>query len=173
MKARSQETDGPLTAAEVEALRDTAPTPLERIRVFERILDDRAKIISGLLEKSRRISFSSDMHDAIEQLGEIADELNNNLDGFDGHHRDIRKALPKLAQDTEKWLLILHSPPDSDRYDVVRRIAIASVIDMRALTKNLQLTQDTYFKGHPDVFRREKDKRNSPQSLTADDLLQH
>jgi hypothetical protein len=172
-KAGSQGGDGPLTDAELEALRSTAPIPPERIRVFERILDDRAKIIQDLLRKPRQVSFASDMHDAIDQLGQIADEFSDNLDDFNEHHRDVRKVLPKLAQDTERWLLVLHSLPDSDRYDVVRKIAITSVTDLRSLTKDLQLKQDAYFKDHPDISQREKDKRSSPQSLIANNLLQH
>jgi dsDNA-specific endonuclease/ATPase MutS2 len=155
---RAQETDGPLSEAEVESLRDSAAIPMDRIRAFEKILDSRAKAIEDLLAKPHRPGFAQDMHDVLDQFGQIADEYNDNLDELNRAHRDCRKALSKLLRDTERWATVLRSPAENTQYSIVKKIALDNVNDMHEIVTQMQTDEETYFKEHPDAVKAEKAK---------------
>lgn len=155
---RAQDTDGPLSEAEVEQLREMAPAPLERMRVFEKILDTRAKEIEDLLSKPRRPGYAMDMHDALDQFGQIADEFNDNLDEWEKSNRDVRKELPKLLKNAERWATVLRSPPADGGYDIVKKIALDNLGDMRGIAGQMQTEQEAYFKAHPEAAKAEKQR---------------
>lgn len=148
--------DGPLTQAEVEQLREMAPVPMERMKVFEKILDDRVKEVEELLGRPPRPGYALDMHDALDQFGQVADEFNDNLDEWEKNRRDVRKELPKLLKNAERWATVLRSPPANDGYDVVRKIAQDNLEDMRELARQMQTEQEAYFKAHPEAAKEEK-----------------
>jgi hypothetical protein len=158
-----------MSQAEVESLRDAAYVPLDRIKAYEKILDDRGRRIEQLLAKPRRPGFAFDMHDAIDQFGAIADELNDNLDEYDSKHRDVRKALPKLVEATERWSTTLRAAGDDDGYAVVRRTALDALKDMRTSAEEMQTTLTAYFKDHPEALKAEKARASAPHSPTDGD----
>lgn len=154
----AQAGDDVLSAKEVDSLRDAAYIPLDRISIYERILNTREQAIEELMSKPHRVGFAQDMHDLLGQFGAIADELNDNLDEYSTKHRDVRKALPKLIEATERWSTTLRSPADDQAYNVVRRIALDALKDMREIASTMQTEQAAYFKEHPDAVRLEKDR---------------
>jgi hypothetical protein len=154
----AQDTDGPLSQAEVEQLRDSAPIPIDRMRVFESILNTREKEIAALLAKPHRPGYAADMHDALEQFGQILDEFNDNLDEFGKGHRDVRKELPKLLKESDRWGTVLRSPPEDDGYSIVKKIALNQLKDMRDLVTGMQTELEAYFKAHPEALKAEKDR---------------
>ena len=155
-KAFAQADEGTMSDAEVESLRVAAPYPMERIAVFERMLNDREKTIDSLLAKPRRPAFASDMHDTVQEFGAIADELNDNLDDYNDKHRDVRKALPKLIAATERWTTSLRAAGEDDRYRVVRKIALDRLKDLHDLATEMSTAQEAYFKEHPEAVKAEK-----------------
>lgn len=163
---RAQVADDVLSQGEVDSLRDAAFVPMDRIKVFEQILDDRQKRIDDLMARRRgHTDFGSEMHDAIDQFGAIADELNDNLDEYSRRHRDVRKAIPKLIQATERWSTALRAPAEDDAYAVVRRIALDNVKDTREIAESLQTDLDAYFKAHPDAEKEEKKRNADPHAV--------
>jgi hypothetical protein len=166
-RAWAQAADGELSEAEVESLRDAAYVPLDRIKAYEKILDDRERRVAQLLAKPRRPGFALEMHDAIEQFGAVADELNDNLDEYDTKHRDVRKALPKLIEATERWSTTLRAAGDDDAYNVVRRIALDNLKDMRTSAEEMETTLTAYFKDHPEALKAEKARASEPHAPTA------
>ncbi|QMV20132.1 hypothetical protein GOB94_01005 [Granulicella sp. 5B5] len=150
------DTDGPLSEAEVEQLREVAPVPMERMKVFEKILDARVKEIEDLLGRPPRPGYALDMHDALDQFGQIADEFNDNLDEWAKNKRDVRKELPKLLKNTERWATVLRSPPANGGYDIVKKIAQDNLGDMREMAGQMQTEQEAYFKAHPEAAKEEK-----------------
>jgi len=162
--AQAQDTEGPLSQAEVESLRDAAFVPVDRVRAFEKILDSREKDITDLEKRGRRPGWVEDMHDALDQFGAIADELNDNLDEYDSKHRDIRKELPKLVQKIERWQTVLRGAGEDDAYNVVRKIALDNLADMRTLAQDMQTEQERYFKAHPEAEKAEKTRTASPHA---------
>lgn len=168
--SRAQAGEDMLSQREVDSLRDAAFAPMDRILVFERILNDRQKRIEDLQARRRgHTDFSNEMHDVLEQFGAIADELNDNLDDYCRRHRDIRKALPKLIEATERWSTALRTPADAEGYAVVRRIAVDNVKDTRELAQTLGTDLNTYFKAHPEAEQAEKRRTADPHAVHGED----
>jgi hypothetical protein len=160
---RAQDTDGPMSEAEIEQLREMAPVPLERMRIFQTILDARVKMIEDLLAKPKRVGFALDIHDAMDQFAQIVDEFNDNLDEFGRQHRDVRKGLPKLLRDAERWATVLRSPPENEGYSIVRKIALDDLGDLREIAGQMQVDEEKYFKEHPEAAKAEKNRLDPKQ----------
>ena len=145
----AQQHESALSDAEVEQIRDCRYVPSDCVLLFIKFLDQRTKDIQDLYAHPRKPGREQDTHDLIEQFTSIADELGDNLDDYGPRHSDIRKALPKLLQATERWATALKSPPDDEAYAVSRKIALESVRDLREQTTQLTADQAAWFKLHP------------------------
>jgi hypothetical protein len=145
----AQSGDNALSDAEVEQLRSAAYIPNDRVLVFIKLLDDRNKAIQELFAHPRKPGREQDTHDLLEQFTAIADELDDNLDDYGPHHRDIRKALPKLLDATERWSSNLKSPPDNEAYSVSRKLALEAIRDIREEATRLVEDQKAWFIAHP------------------------
>jgi hypothetical protein len=156
----AQEEDHVLTDGEVEQLRAAAYVPNDRVLVFIKLLDERNKAIQDLFAHPRNPGREQDTHDLLEQFTAIADELDDNLGDYGPHHRDIRKALPKLLDATERWASNLKSPPDNEVYNVSRKIALEAIHDLREEATQLVEDQKAWFAAHPPT-KEDKDK-NAP-----------
>jgi hypothetical protein len=146
---RAQSDDSVLAEAEIDQLRDSAYFPNDRVLVFIKLLDTRNKAIQDLFARPRKPGREQDTHDLMQQFTAIADELNDNLDDYGPRHRDIRKALPKLLEATERWSSNLKSPPDNDAYNLSRKLALESIRDIREDATQLIEDQKTWFAAHP------------------------
>jgi len=158
----AQRTDSPLSEGEIEQLRESAYVPNDRILVFIKLLDTRNKAIQELFAHPRKPGREEDTHDLLEQFTDIADELNDNLDDYGPHHRDIRKALPKLLDATERWSSNIKQPPDNPVYDLSRKLALESIRDIREEATRLVEDQKTWFLAHPPP----KEDKTKPESPT-------
>jgi len=145
----AQRSESTLSDAEVEQLREAAYIPSDRILVFIKILDSRNKAIQDLVAKPRRPGREEDFHDLIEQFTAITDELNDNLDDYGPHHKDIRKSLPKLLEATERWASNMKALPEIERINVSRKLALESIRDVREEATKLVEDQKTWFLAHP------------------------
>ncbi len=145
----AQREDNSLTYAEVEKLRDSAIVPSDRVLVFVDFLNTRTKEIDTLLSHPRRPGREQDINDLMQQFNSIADSLADNLDDYSQHHRDIRKALPKLLSATERWATELKSPAEDPTYGVTRKLAVETVNDLRDQTTKLIEEQRAWFAAHP------------------------
>src|ERR1700758_5579905 len=149
LPAPAQRTDNSLSEGEIEQLRDSAYVANDRVMVFIKFLDARNKAIQDLFARPRKSGREQDTHDLMEQFTAIADELNDNLDDYGPHHRDIRKALPKLLDATERWSSSIKQPPDDPAYDLARKLALESIRDIREEATQLVEDQKTWFAAHP------------------------
>ncbi len=162
----AQKGEDALSQREVDQLRDTAFAPADRIKLFTDILNSREKRLEDLLAKRRRhTDFPGEMHDVLEQFGAITDELNDNLDDYSRRHRDVRKALPKLIEATERWSTALRTAGEDESYNVVRRIALDDVKDTRGLAESLGTDLEAYFKAHPEAAAEEKKRNADPHAV--------
>ena len=157
----AQRSDGALSEGEIEQLRDSAYVANDRVLVFIKLLDARNKKIMDLFAHPRRPGREEDTHDLLDQFTAIADELNDNLDDYGPHHRDIRKSLPKLLEATERWASNIKQPPEDPSYDLARKLALESIRDIREEATQLIEEQKTWFAAHPPP------KENSPQPAVA------
>jgi hypothetical protein len=138
-----------LSEGEIEQLRESAYFPNDRILLFIKLLDTRNKAIQDLFAHPRKPGREQDTHDLLEQFTNIADELNDNLDDYGPHHKDIRKALPKLLDATERWSSNLKQPPEDPAYNLSRKLALESIRDIREEATRLVEDQKTWFAAHP------------------------
>jgi hypothetical protein len=158
LPARAQHNDSALSEGEIEQLRDSAYVANDRLLVFIKFLDARNKAIQDLFAHPRKPGREDDTHDLLEQFTAIADELNDNLDDYGPHHRDIRKALPKLLDATERWSSNIKQPPENATYDLSRRLALEAIRDIREEAAQLVEDQKTWFAAHPPA----KENPNQP-----------
>lgn len=158
--ANSQRNEATLSEGEVEQLRDSAYVANDRIMVFIKLIDVRIKSLQDLYAKPRRPGREQDTHDLFEQFSSLANELSDNLDDYSERHRDIRKALPKLIEATERWGTAIRTPADNDAYNVSRKIALESLQDVREQAGETLQEQKTWFAAHPPP------KKDSPEDNT-------
>lgn len=164
--ASAQAADDVLSQKEVDILRDAAFVPSERVVAFEQFLNDRQKRIQDLVAKRRgHTDYGGDMHDALDQFGQILDEFNDNLDEYARQHRDVRKALPKLLKAIDEWNTTLNAPSENEAYNVVRRIALDNLKDTREIAQQLQTDLDAWFKAHPELEKAEKKRNSDPHAV--------
>jgi hypothetical protein len=154
----AQHSDTSLSEGEIEQLRESAYFPSDRILVFIKLLDARNKAIQDLFAHPRKPGREQDTHDLFEQFTNIADELNDNLDDYGPHHRDIRKVLPKLLDATERWASNLKQPPENTAYDLSRKLALEAIRDIREEATHLIEDQKAWFAAHPP----DKETPNTP-----------
>jgi hypothetical protein len=149
LPANAQQPNNALSEGEIEQVRESAYVANDRVLVFIKFLDTRNKAIQDLFAHPRKPGREEDTHDLMEQFTSIADELNDNLDDYGPHHRDIRKALPKLLDATERWSSNLKQPPDNPAYDLSRKLALEAIRDIREEATQLLADQKTWFTAHP------------------------
>jgi hypothetical protein len=145
----AQRGESSLSEGEIEQLRDAAYVPNDRVLVFIKLLDIRDKAIQALFAHPRKPGREQDTHDLLEQFTDIADELNDNLDDYGPRHSDIRKALPKLLDATERWASNIKQPPENPSYDLSRKLALEAIRDIREETTRLIEEQKAWFLAHP------------------------
>ncbi len=145
----AQRDDNAMSEGEIEQLRESAYFPSDRILVFIKLLDSRNKRIQDLYAHPRKPGREQDTHDLLDQFTAIADELNDNLDDYGPHHKDLRKVLPKLIDATERWSSNIKQPPENPVYDLSRKLALESIRDIREEATHLVEDQKTWFAAHP------------------------
>jgi hypothetical protein len=156
-----------LSEGEIEQLRESAYVANDRVLVFIKFLDARNKSIQDLFAHPRKPGREQDTHDLLEQFTTIADELNDNLDDYGPHHRDIRKALPKLLDATERWSSNIKQPPENATYDLSRKLALEAIRDIREEAEHLIEDQKTWFTAHPPAKENPNvPARETPRSQT-------
>jgi hypothetical protein len=158
LSLHAQRPEAALSDGEVEQLREAAYYPTDRVLLFIKLLDTRNKSIQDLFARPRKPGREQDTHDLLEQFTAIADELNDNLDDYGPRHRDIRKALPKLLEATERWSSNLKTPPDDEAYNVSRRLALEAVHDLHDQATQMIEEQKAWFLAHPPP----KENKNAP-----------
>ena len=158
----AQRDQSALSEGEIEQLRDSAYIANDRVLVFIKLLDSRVKRIQEMYTGPRRPGREQDTHDLLEQFTSIADELDDNLDDYGPHHRDVRKALPKLIEATERWATAIKSPPDNEAYNVSRKLALEALRDIRESATQLVEDQKTWFAAHPPSKEDQNRKETGP-----------
>jgi len=159
----AQDTGSALSQAEIEQVRDVAQVPRERVLLYVKFLDERAKAIDTLFAHPRQPGREQDTHDLMEQFTSIANELDDNLSDYESRHQDIRKAIPKLLDATDRWGTELRSPSDDETYKVSRKLALQAVSDLRDDANEMTGSQKSWFSAHPPRKESRGSKENPPE----------
>ncbi len=155
---RGQQQESALSDGEVEKLRETADDAPSRVMAFVEFLNQRADRIEKLTTGKRQPGREEDLHELIQQMTSIFDDLDDNLDDYNKRHWDIRKALPKLLTATERWGTALRTPPEDQEYNVARKLALESLKDVQDSAAQVLEEQKVWFKDHPPGKSKDKVK---------------
>jgi len=145
----AQQRDSALSEGEADEIRQARYYPGDCVLLFVKFDDLRVKEIQELYAKPRRPGREEDTRELLGQFTSIADELSDNLDDYGPRHADLRKALPKILDATDRWSSALKSVPDDDAYAIARKLALESVRDLREGATELAAEQAAWFKAHP------------------------
>ena len=138
-----------LAEAEIEQLREAAMDPAARVLVFQKLIDTRMERIQRVLTDVRAQGRAEDLHQNMDEVSGIINEMEDNLDEYASSHRDLRKSLPKLLSAAERWQSILRQPPENEQYKLARSLALEAVADVKDDAAKLLPEQTQYFKEHP------------------------
>ncbi len=98
----------PLTEAEVDQLRETAIEPEKRLKLMVEFT--KARMAS--LEKARTDPQAKDrgkhMHDLLEDITSLVDEIDDNVDDYNERSADLRKPLKEVVQMDSEFQAKLH-----------------------------------------------------------------
>ena len=148
--------DAKLTETEIEAVRESAVFPVDRVKLYTKFLDERAgkiKDLSGRPKSGQRVI---KIDDALKDFTALMDEMGSNLDQYSDRHSDIRKALKPLTEAMPRWLNILRLLPGESGFDLERKEAIESGEELSDQASRLLREQDEYFATHKDEKGQER-----------------
>jgi hypothetical protein len=140
----------PLTAPQIEEIREAGIAPIERVKIYTRILNEHADVIKGLTNRAKSAARSRRLDGELQDFTALMDELGSNLDAYSDRHADIRKSLRPLTESTEHWQGILRALAGEPGFDLARKEAIESGEDLADQAKRLLTEQTEYFNLHKD-----------------------
>jgi len=140
----------PLNEDEIDQVRELGDQPNQRIKLFVKFIEQRITAIKQLSTDKSIENRPALLRAKIEEFTRLVDELQDNLDTYDGQHADVRKALKELVPQTDKWEPTLHQPPSDPNYEFARKTAIEAAQSISDQAKTLQKDQEKYFAEHKD-----------------------
>ncbi len=140
-----QDKNDPLTEAQIEQLREVADQPVERVKLFLDFIGQRTDAIAEMAGDTRIQNKPPKYRKLLEEYTYLVDELQDNLDGYDQTHADIRKALKLLVPASKKWQEIVNKPPPDPVYDFPRKTAADAAQSLVEQAAQLQTDQEKYF----------------------------
>jgi septation ring formation regulator EzrA len=143
----AQDQNDPLSEDEIQQIRDNKTNPNERIKLYQKFIDQRLDAIrqlSGPKSDNER----AQVRDKLEEFTRLCDELQDNLDTYDEAHADIRKSLKELVADTARWPDALKAAGADPSYDFAHKTALEAAKSAADEVHQLSLEQDVYFDAH-------------------------
>ncbi|QNI33106.1 hypothetical protein H7849_03775 [Alloacidobacterium dinghuense] len=150
LRSWAQSQRDPLNDEEIDQVREFGDRPNERIKLYSKFIEQRVTAIKELSTNKRAETRATEMRAKIEEFTRLVDELQDNLDTYDGQHADVRKALKDLVPESDKWQAALVQPPPDPTYDFARKTAIEAAQSISDQVKTLQKDQEKYFAEHKD-----------------------
>ncbi len=141
----AQDKKDPLTAAEVDQVREVADQPTERVKLYMKFIAQRTDAIAELVGDTRIQNKPAKIRTLLEEYTRLVDELQDNLDSYEETHSDVRKALKELVPASGKWLDIVNKPPPDPNYDFPRKTAVEAGESLNEQAKKLQTDQEKFF----------------------------
>ncbi len=88
----------PLTSVEADQLRDAAEEPVRRLPLFVKFVRGRMDALDQLrADPKAGADRGLQLHDRLEDVTALIDELNDNIDDYDARARDMRKPLKDVV----------------------------------------------------------------------------
>jgi len=146
----AQDDQDPLTPDEVQEVRDNAVHPNERIKLFEKFIEQRLTEIRQLAGDPDAAHRKAQIRDKLEEFTHLCDELQDNMDTYDSAHADIRKSLKDLVASAAKWPAELRAAGTDPSYDFSLKTAQEAAQSASDEAKQLSTEQDAFFQEHKD-----------------------
>ena len=100
--ARAQRRSDPLTQEEIDLLRDSAVEPEPRMKLYVQFARARLVKLEQMRADPKVKDRPAQTHQMLEDFLSVYNELNDNLDNFEGRKADLRKAMRFVIEgDTE------------------------------------------------------------------------
>jgi hypothetical protein len=99
---RAQRRVDPLTPEEIDLLRDSAIEPEPRMKLYVQFARERLVKLEQMRNDPKTTDRPGQTHRMLEDFLAVYNELNDNLDNFEGRKADLRKAMKVVVEaDTE------------------------------------------------------------------------
>jgi hypothetical protein len=148
-------THDPLNEKEVDQLRETAMEPEKRLKLYVDFTKQRMAAIDQLRSDPKATDRGKKIHDLLEDLSSLVDEIDDNVENYDERNADLRKPLKEIVQmDSEfqgKLRALRESMDDSknaqetDEYKFAVEDATESVNQSADSSRKLLEEQNTKF----------------------------
>src|SRR5882724_3862317 len=103
----------PLTPAEVDQLRDTAQEPDLRLKLYIKFARARLAAVEQVRSDPKVTDRAQATHDKLQDFLDVYDELNDNIDTYEGRKSDLRKALKAVIEGDAEFQSKLRAFKDS------------------------------------------------------------
>jgi chromosome segregation ATPase len=140
----------PLTEAQQDQIAELGDTPIARVGLYVKFLDDHSDTIKGLTTRARTIARIQRLNGELKDFAALIDELDDNLDVYSERKADIRKSLKELNEGIARWQSVLHGLPSEPGFELSLKEAFDSIRDLSDSAKQITADQEAYFKAHPD-----------------------
>ncbi len=107
MAAQDRPGHDPLTAVEVDQLRDTAIQPNQRLKLYVRFARARMTSLEQIVADPKAKDKPHQMHDLLQDFATLTDEIADNVDMYHNQHWDIRKSLKLVIEGDSEFQLKL------------------------------------------------------------------
>lgn len=94
----------PLTEVETDELREAAQDPPLKLKLLLKFTRQRLDSVEALrADPKAGPGRSQQIHDLLEDFGNLVDELSDNVDAYASHKEDLRKPLGDIIAATNDW----------------------------------------------------------------------
>lgn len=114
----------PLTEAEADQIREASQEPSKRVKLYVKFTDARVDTIDQLRSDPKQANVRGRrIHDLLEDFGALLDEINDNLDVYQGRplskddRKDYRKALKEVVEACDRWQAKLNALQSASETD--------------------------------------------------------
>jgi len=98
----------PLTDAEVDQLRETAIEPEKRLKLMVEFTKARMTSLEQVRTDPKAKERGKRMHDLLEDISTLVDEIDDNVDDYDERSADLRKPLKQIVEMDSDFQTKLH-----------------------------------------------------------------
>ena len=98
----------PLTDAEVDQLRETAIEPEKRLKLMVEFTKARMTSLEKVRSDPQAKDRGKRMHDLLEDITSLVDEIDDNVDDYKERSADLRKPLKEVVQMDSEFQAKLH-----------------------------------------------------------------
>jgi hypothetical protein len=152
--ARAQRRSDPLTQEEIDLLRDSAIEPEPRMKLYVQFARARLVKLEQMRTDPKVTDRAAQTHQMLADFLSVYNELNDNLDNFEGRKADLRKAMRFVIEGDTEFQAKLRalkdgvntSKEDVSEYQFILSDALETVDNSTADHRKLQADEEEMWK---------------------------